>query len=137
MRITFFLTLLLISFYTQAQDETTQCLKGLNNDARFISLKTHLPLDGTFAHRPAMLADKTIPDENQKRAIADWIDARSVCVNLSPVKVTVDLNMVFLSIVPDLYNGSSTFGEFNSKWRDLYQEVSKASPEPQPATHQH
>jgi hypothetical protein len=86
-----------------------------------------------------MLADKARPDERQKQAIANWIDARSICVNLSPSKIAVDLHILFLSIVPNLYNDQMTFGEFNKKWHELFKETTEAPGKQQdePVSHQH
>jgi hypothetical protein len=79
-------------------------------------------LDGQGMASRNMLADKARPDEQQKQAIADWIDARSQCVNLGPNPVPVDLHMAFVSIVADLYNGQASFGKFNRKWQVLYKQ---------------
>jgi hypothetical protein len=124
--------------YAEAQNKTSQCLKGLEKDARFFSIASHVVLDGQDVTKPQMLTDQAIPDERQKQAIADWIDARSLCVNLSPVKISVDLHLLFLTIVPDLYNGQTTFGEFNKKWHALFKEVTEAPiTAPDPTAHQH
>jgi hypothetical protein len=126
MRIIVLAIFMFISCQTFAgtQDKTSQCLKGLKKDARFSSIAGHVALDGQDVTKPKMLSDKTKPNDDQKRAIADWIDARSLCVNLSPTKSSVDLQILFMSIVPDLYNGQATFGEFNNKWHTLYKESS-------------
>lgn len=143
MRITLLIVFIFISGYSfaEVQDKTSQCLKELEKDAdaRFYPIANHLVLDGQDVTKPQMLTDKTSPDEQQKRAIADWIDARSQCVNLSPSKVLVDLHILFLSIVPDLYNNQITFGEFNKKWRGLFKETMEASVKPHDntVTHQH
>ena len=141
MRVALLVVLLSISGYYLAgvQDKTSQCLEGLKKDSRFSSLAKHLALDGQDVVKPQMLADKTSPDARQKHAIADWIDARSLCVNLSPTKVSVDLHILFLSIVPELYNDQATFGEFNKKWRKLFKETTEApaTPHDTPVTHQH
>ena len=133
--------LMFISGYSlaEAQSDPLQCLKELKNDIRFSSIANHVVIDGQDVTDPQILADKTSPDERQQRAIADWIDARSLCVNLNPIKVSVDLHLLFLSIVPDLYNGQTTFGEFNKKWHALFKEVTEAPVKPQdnPAPHQH
>jgi len=120
MRIALLLVFILISGYSfaGAKDKTSQCLEGLKSDSRFSSIASHLELDGQSAGR--MLTDKTRPDERQKQAITEWIDARSQCINLSPNPVTINLHMAFLSIVADLYNGQATFGEFNRKWQGLF-----------------
>jgi hypothetical protein len=112
-------------------DKTSQCLKGLKKDQRFSSIADHVALDGQGVTKPQMLNDKTKPDDQQRLAIADWIDARSLCVNLSPTKVSVDLQILFMSVVPDLYNGQATFGEFNKKWQVLFKENSRL-PDEQP-----
>ena len=140
MRIALFVVLVFISGYSLAgtQDKTSQCLKELKKDSRFSSIAKHLALDGQDVTKPQMLTDKARPDERQKQAIADWIDARSLCVNLSLIKVSVDLHMLFLSTIPELYNGQATFGEFNNKWRVLFKETMElpASYE-KPAAHHH
>ena len=74
-----------------------------------------------------MLTDKARPDDLQRSVIADWIDARSQCINLSPSPVAVNLHMAFLSVVADLYNGQLTFGEFNKKWQVLFKENTKGA----------
>ena len=141
MRATLLVILMLVSGYSLAEtpSDSLQCLKELKKDVRFSSIANHVAIDGQDVTDPQMLADKTSPDERQQRAIADWIDARSLCVNLNPIKVFVDLHLLFLGIVPDLYNGQTTFGEFNKKWRALFKEVTEASAKPQdnPAPHQH
>lgn len=122
------LAALFISGHSLAEtpNETSQCLQKLKKDARFASIADHVVLDGQDATAPMALADKTTPDGRQKAAIADWIDARSLCVNLSPTKIQVDLHLLFLSIVPDLYNDQTTFGEFNRKWHALFKEATEA-----------
>ena len=141
MRITLLAVLMFISGYSfaEVQNDSLQCLKGLKKDIRFSSIANHVAVDGQNVTAPQMLTDKTSPDERQQRAIADWIDARSLCVNLNPIKVSVDLHILFLSIVPDLYNGQATFGEFNKKWQALFKEATEASGKSQdnPAPHQH
>lgn len=116
--------------FAGTQDKTSQCLKGLKSDTRFSSIANHVSLDGQDVTKSKMLTDKTKPDDQQKQAIADWIDARSLCVNLSPTKLSVDLQILFMSIVPDLYNGQVTFGEFNKKWHALFKDASGASEQP-------
>ena len=125
MRVILLVVLIFISGYSFAgtKDKTSQCLEGLKSDAKFSSIASHLELDGQSTG--TMLADKARPDGLQKGAIADWIDARSACVNLSPSQVAIGLHMAFLSIVTDLYNGQETFGEFNKKWQELFNEVTK------------
>lgn len=142
MRTVLFAVLLFISghSFAEAQDKTSQCLEGLKKDVRFSSIANHVVLDGQDVTNPQMLTDKTSPDEQQKSAIADWIDARSLCVNLSPIKVSVDLHLLFLSIVPELYNGQATFGEFNNKWRTLFKATMEApltAPDPNAHKHHH
>lgn len=141
MRITLLVVFMFISGHSlaDAQDRTSQCLKGLGKDVRFSSIANHVVLDGQDVTNPQMLTDKASPDERQKQAIADWIDARSLCVNLNPIKVSVDLHLLFLSIVPDLYNGQTTFGEFNKKWQALFKEATETpgKPHDKPVAHQH
>lgn len=140
MRIALLITFMIISSHSfaEAQDKTTQCLQGLATDTRFSSIANHVALDGQDVTKPQMLEDKTIPDEQQKLAVADWIDARSLCVNLTPIKRSVDLHLLFLTIVPDLYNGQTTFGEFNKKWHALFKEVTEAPiTAPDPTVHRH
>lgn len=120
-----------------APADLANCLKKLKKDARFSTIRNHLALDGQDVTKPSMLSDKTKPDEQQKHAIADWIDAKSECVNQTPIKLYVDLHLVFLTIVPDLYNGRTTFGEFNLKWHSLYKEVTEAPVQDMPAEHHH
>lgn len=112
--------------FAEVQDRTMPCLKELKNDARFSLIADHVALDGQDVTDPRMLTDETKPSDLQKVALADWIDARSLCVNLTPIKTSVDLHLLFLSIVPDLYNDQTTFGEFNRKWQTLYEEAMKA-----------
>ncbi len=92
-------------------------LKTLWVEEKFMS---HLELDGQSAG--GMLADKARPDEWQKQAITEWIDARSACVNLNPNPVAIRLHMAFLSVIGDLYNDQITFGEYNAKWQGLFRE---------------
>ncbi|MGC2049424.1 MAG: hypothetical protein WA635_12545, partial [Gallionella sp.] len=130
-----------ISGYSFAgnQDKTSLCLEGLKNDGRFSSIANHLVLDGQDTASPQMLADETRPDELQLSAIAELIDARSECVNLSPNHVSISLHMTFLGLVQDLYNGKITFGEFNKKWHLLFEEITNAPGKmlDHPSTHQH
>lgn len=137
-----FLLLLVLIFFSgsslaDAQVDLTNCLKGLKKDVRFSTIKNHLALDGQDVAKSSMLSDQAKPDEQQKHAIADWIDAKSECVNQTPLKLYVDLHLVFLTIVPDLYNGRTTFGEFNLKWHALYQEVTEAPVQDMPVEHHH
>jgi len=140
MRITLLIVFMIISghSFAEAQDKASQCLRELEKDARFSSIARQVVLDGQDVTSPQMLDDRASPDEQQKRAIADWIDARSLCVNREPVKRSVDLHILFLSIVPDLYNGQATFGEFNKKWHALFKEVTEAPiTAPDPTAHHH
>lgn len=123
-RVALLVVLVFVSGYSFAgiQDKTSQCLEGLKSDGRFSSIANHLALDGQGAASPQLLADKARPDERQKQAITEWIDARSQCVNLSPNPATINLHMAFLSVVADLYNGQITFGEFNKRWQALFKE---------------
>lgn len=113
------------SCFAAAQNQSSQCLKNLKTDGRFSSIGEHLALDGQVAAKPQMFTDVARPNDLQRLAIADWIDARSQCVNLSPDPISVNLHMIFLSVVPELYNGQMTFGEFNKKWQLLFKEHSK------------
>ncbi|MDD5179869.1 MAG: hypothetical protein PHT15_01245 [Gallionellaceae bacterium] len=124
MRIVLFAVLIFMYAHSFAgtQDKYSQCMEGLKSDGRFSSIANHVALDGQGIASRNMLADKARPDEQQKQAIADWIDARSQCVNLGPNPVSVDLHMAFASIVADLYNGQASFGEFNRKWQVLYKQ---------------
>ncbi|MDP1995807.1 MAG: hypothetical protein Q8J90_01280, partial [Gallionella sp.] len=83
MRITLLAVLMLVFGYSfaETQNEPLQCLKELKKDARFSSIARQVALDGQDVTSPQMLDDRTSADERQKRAIADWIDARSLCVN--------------------------------------------------------
>lgn len=118
MRIALLLVLIFISGHSFAEkNKTSLCLDGLKSDGRFSSIANHLELDGQSAGRK--LTDKARPDERQKQAITEWIDARSQCINFSPNPVAINLHMAFLGIVADLYNGQITFGEFNKKWQVL------------------
>src|SRR3990170_5053179 len=119
------------------QDKTSQCMEGLKNDGRFSSIANHLVLDGQDTATPQMLADETRPGTLQQSAIADLIDARSECVNLSPNQVSIGLHLAFLGIVQDLYNGKMTFGEFNKKWHVQFEEITKSpgTMPDQPSTH--
>jgi len=140
MRITLLAVLMLVFGYSfaETQNEPLQCLKELKKDARFSSIARQVALDGQDVTSPQMLDDRTSADERQKRAIADWIDARSLCVNSKPIKRSVDLHILFLSIVPELYNGQTTFGEFNKKWHALFKEVTEAPiTAPDQNAHQH
>lgn len=130
MRIAILVVLIFISgqSFAETKDKTSQCLDGLKSDSRFFSIANHLELDGQSAG--SMLTDKARPDARQKQAITEWIDARSMCVNLSPNPVAIHLHMAFLSIVGDLYNGQITFGEFNVKWQGLLREITKTSSKP-------
>lgn len=141
MRITLLVVSLFISGYSFAgvQDKTSQCLEKLKNDGRFSSIANHLALDGQDTASSQMLADETRPDELQQSAIADLIDARSECLNFSPTQLSVSLHLAFVGIVPDLYNGKMTFGEFNKKWRVLFEQITKSPGEmlDDQSTHHH
>jgi len=140
MRIVLSIVFMIISTHSlaESQDKTLQCLKELEKDTRLSSIASHVALDGQDVVNPQMLDDRASPDEQQKRAIADWIDARSLCVNREPVKRSVDLHILFMSIVPELYNGQATFGEFNKKWHAFFKEVMEAPvTAPDPKAHQH
>lgn len=141
MRIALLVVFMFVSGYSfaEAQDKTSQCLADLKRDARFSSIANQVVLDGQDVTDSRMLADKTNPDDQQRQALADWIDARSLCVNIVPTKVWIDLHLLFLTIVPDLYNGQMTFGEFNQKWRTLFKEYMESSGKPHDnaAAHHH
>lgn len=122
MRVALFIVFICISGYSfaEAQDKFLQCMEGLKHDSRFSSIANHVALEGQGAASPGMLSDGTRPDERQKHAITEWIDARSECVNSGPSPVVVNLHMAFVGVVLGLYNGQLTFGEFNKEWRVLF-----------------
>ena len=64
MRITLLVVFMFISGYSfaEAQNKTSQCLKGLEKDTRFSSIASHVVLDGQDVIKPQMLTDKTTPD---------------------------------------------------------------------------
>lgn len=111
--------------FAETQDKYSQCMEGLKTDGRLSSIANHVSLEGQGTASRQMLADKVRADEQQKQAIAEWIDARAQCVNFSTSPVQINLHMAFVSIVADLYNGQMTFGEFNKKWQGLYKKESK------------
>jgi len=61
------------------QDPVLQCKHGLVTDARFSSIKRHLSLSTHCETTPDMLADPTFPNEEQQKAIAQWMSAHSEC----------------------------------------------------------
>ena len=141
MKIALLVVSIFISAYSFAgvQDKTSLCMDGLKNNGRFASIANHLVLNGQDTASPGMMADATHPDDRQLSAIADLIDARSECINLSPNQLSISLHLAFVGLVPDLYNGKITFGEFNNKWHLLFEEITKAPgkmPDHTP-THQH
>lgn len=111
--------------FAETQDKYSQCMERLKTDARFSSIANHVSLDAQGTVSRQMLADKARADEQQKLAIADWIDARAQCVNFGVGPVQINLHMAFVSIVAGLYNGQMTFGEFNKKWQELYKKESQ------------
>lgn len=112
--------------FAQTHDRYSQCMERLKTDGRFSSIANHVSLDAQGTASRQMLADKARADEQQKQAIADWIDARAQCVNFGAGPVQINLHMAFVGIVADLYNGQMTFGEFNRKWQELYKKESKS-----------
>ena len=111
--------------FAETHDRYILCMEGLKTDGRFFSIANHVSLDGQGSASRQLLTDKARPDELQKQAIADWIDARSQCVNFGSGPAPINLHMAFVGIVADLYNGQMTFGEFNKRWRELYKKESK------------
>ena len=95
MRVVLLIILFGISGYAfaESQDKFLQCMAGLKNDGRLSSIASRVTLDGQGATSQKMLADKERPDEQQKLAITEWIDARSQCVNLGPTSTSIDLHM--------------------------------------------
>ena len=128
MRIALLVACICISGYALAgaQDKASQCMEGLKKDGRFSSIAGHMVLDGQDTASPQMEADETYPNALQLSALAELIDARSECINLSPGPVSINLHLAFVGLMPDLYNGKMTFGEFNRKWHVLFEEISKA-----------
>lgn len=141
MRIALLVASIFISGYSLAgvQDQTSRCMEGLKRDGRFSSIVSHMVLDGQDTASPQMQADETHPDANQLSAIAELIDARSECINLTPSQLSISLHLAFVGLMPDLYNGKMTFGEFNRKWHVLFGEISKAPGEvlDHQSSHQH
>ena len=111
--------------FAETQDKYSQCMERLKTDSRLSSIANHVSLDAQGTVSRQMLADKARADDLQKQAIAEWIDARAQCVNFGAGPVSINLHMVFVSIVAELYNGQMTFGEFNKKWQELYKKESK------------
>ena len=124
MRMALLVVLIFAHAYSFAgvQDKHAQCMEELKSDGRFSSIAKHVALDGQGMASRNMLTDKARPDEQQKQAIAEWIDARSQCINLDPNPLAIELHMAFSSIIAGLYNGQESFGEFNRKWQSLHKQ---------------
>ena len=102
------------------------CLVTASQDSRLDPLRDKLvvavPGEETFA----MLADQSMPTDQQRAAISIWSDGKHDCVTkwlpwwqehfsaeLVDVAVEVDNQMTFAAV--DLYNRKITFGEFNRR----------------------
>jgi len=113
------------------QDPVLQCKHGLVTDARFSSIKRHLSLSTHCETTPDMLADPTFPNEEQQKAIAQWMSAHSECHSRAqprPSESTSsalagrldEIESAMIFDAADLYQRRISFGEFNQRRQALW-----------------
>ena len=113
------------------EDPFLKCQYRLLTDEKFSSLKQHLSLGTHRETTPEMLRDPTFPNEQQQKAIAQWMSAHSDCQSRSQLPTSEsgppalasrreELESAMISDAADLYQRRISFGEFNQRRQVLW-----------------
>jgi hypothetical protein len=114
--------------------EVLTCLHGIDDSPELAPLKSKMNLVLIKDSTMQMLASTERASASDKPLILKWSDARENCVsmmikNASPNDPNRSLmetdNVLIRQITARLYNGSLTYGEFNNRRLDLYNEAQK------------
>jgi hypothetical protein len=120
------LALVLWSPGSKAADPGVECAMEVAKQEKFESLRSKISLTGAKDQTFAMLVDKSLASEEDKKAIVQWMTERETCwrssiewrdKNVHPLLRSIsERNFNELNrLVADLYLGKISFGEFASK----------------------
>ncbi len=116
------------------QDALTRCLSALEIDARFSAVAGRLALGARADSTPEMRADASTPTGKQVKALADWIAARSECVqaeaatgnaNYRPPlqSFRLEAESEIIEAAADLHDRHLTFGAYNRRRQQVEDEL--------------
>jgi hypothetical protein len=116
------------------QDPLVDCLKGLAADTRFTPIAAKLAINAATDTTFPMLADQTIANGAEQKAISDWATARAECVKGGEAHwqqhyppqlhaLAIEAENMMMALAVDLYNKKITFGEFNKRRQVAADEV--------------
>jgi hypothetical protein len=108
-------------------DETPVCHANLKQNPYLQGIKNKIALGPTKDQTSQMLADNTVPTQDEMQMIAYWIAERNKCTqlgdawrtkNFSPAILNIynTLNYEVMSLASNLYYGQITYGQF-AQWR--------------------
>lgn len=131
-----FLLVTLIASNALAQPEPNparECQKALATETRFAALVKKIPIEDISKITFQMLADEKFPSPAERTAIAAWVDADKACFeagiewrrkNFPPqiIALATETNTNFYLIVVDLYNKKITYGAFNRRAQQAFNE---------------
>jgi hypothetical protein len=105
-----------------APNPALPCFDAIEGQASFKSLGNKVALIDGGKPTFAMLTNKDLPSESEKRLILEWVNDRQNCMAIQrpwlietyPLMVGLQDRTVnaFLAAAADLYGGAITFGEF-------------------------
>lgn len=131
-----FLLVTLIASNALAQPEPNparECQKALATETRFAAVVKKIPIEDISKITFQMLADEKFPSPAERTAIAAWVDADKACFeagiewrrkNFPPqiIALATETNTNFYLIVVDLYNKKITYGAFNRRAQQAFNE---------------
>lgn len=106
------------------QDPRIACVRELQNDPRFKSIAGKIPVAQIQDMKFQMLSDETLPNSQERKAIAELVDAHKQCIKVSETyrqrAYSLQINSILsesdnsmIAAAVDLYNRKLTFGKFN------------------------
>jgi hypothetical protein len=119
--------------FAAQQDNLASCLKALSAEPRFATLASHIAVGDAGAGTAAMLQDSGVPTEKERKAIADWADARASCVKAADqegnaayrpplVAHAIQAENKVLAAAVELYERRITYGDFNRRRQAIEEE---------------
>lgn len=108
------------------QNPAGLCLEGLVTDSRFITIAEKVAINAVEDTTFAMLANQSLANERERKAISEWVTARAGCIKAGSAYLQQTyLPQIYawiqesenslLATAIELYNGKLSFGEFNRR----------------------
>lgn len=133
MRRLFLLCLLCSSSVFAEENPAIDCFKALVSEPKFAAISTKLPLGDMREITFQMLANNTLPTKKETKLIAEWVDAKKICLdsglefaqkNYPPqiIPIAFEANNRVNAVAASLYNREFTYGAANKKIQSIADE---------------